>query len=191
MIGNDIIDLKLASVQSNWRRKGFLDKLFSNPEKRFIFDSSDASMAVWRLWSMKESVYKIHVRRSKVRRFNPKQFGCECITETEGIVIGEHNTYKTTTFLNDDFIHTIATECDYNQEIFNGMIINEDQHSLSSNLHKKFLNDLAKRQYLVMNDLQILKNGFQVPELFLNGKKLKLSCSLSHHGSYGAYVSTI
>jgi len=191
MIGNDIVDLKLASVQSDWKRKGFLDKLFSKRERRFIFDSSDPSMAVWRLWSMKESAYKIHVRKTKVRRFNPKQFSCEDITETEGIVIRGHHTYKTTTFLNDDFIHTIATECDYDQEIFNGMIIKQDQHNLASILHKKFLKDLAARQFLALNDLQILKNEFQAPELFLKGIKLNLSCSLSHHGGHGAYVSTI
>ena len=33
MIGNDIIDLKLAKKQSNYRRAGFLDKQFSSSEQ--------------------------------------------------------------------------------------------------------------------------------------------------------------
>jgi hypothetical protein len=140
---------------------------------------------------MKESVYKIHVRRSKVRRFNPRQFACAFKTETEGIVTGEQRTYKTTTLMNGDFIHTIATEFDFDHCIYDGMIIKEHQNDLASFLRKKFLKDLAERQFLVMDDLEILKNRFQVPELFLNGNKLNMSCSLSHHGGYGAYVSTI
>ena len=31
-IGNDIIDLKLAKTQSNWQRKGFLEKQFTQKE---------------------------------------------------------------------------------------------------------------------------------------------------------------
>ena len=190
MIGNDIIDLQLASVQSDWRRKGFLDKLFSITEKSFIYDSSDPSVAVWRLWSMKESVYKIHVRSSKVRSFNPKHFSCTFKTGTEGIVISNERTYKTKTLSNGDFIHTIATGSDVEQGIFDGLIMKEDQKDLSSLLYKKTLEDLAKRQFLGINDLQLLKNELQVPELFLNGNKLQMSCSLSHHGRYGAYACT-
>ena len=33
MIGNDIVDLDLARTQSNWQRKGFLDKIFTKKEK--------------------------------------------------------------------------------------------------------------------------------------------------------------
>ena len=35
MIGNDIVDLDLARKESNWKRKGFLDKIFSLQEQQF------------------------------------------------------------------------------------------------------------------------------------------------------------
>ena len=33
MLGNDVVDLQLAAVQSDWRKKGFLDKVFSAEEQ--------------------------------------------------------------------------------------------------------------------------------------------------------------
>ena len=36
MIGNDIIDLSLAETESNWQRKGFLEKQFTAKEQAII-----------------------------------------------------------------------------------------------------------------------------------------------------------
>lgn len=71
MIGNDIIDLQLASRQSNWRRKGFLEKVFTSSEREIIKASEEKEECVWLLWSMKEAAYKAHQRkRSLPRRLN-------------------------------------------------------------------------------------------------------------------------
>ena len=39
MIGNDIIDLSLAAIQSNWQRAGFLEKQFTKKEREYILNS--------------------------------------------------------------------------------------------------------------------------------------------------------
>ena len=36
MIGNDIVDLALAKKQSNWRRKGYFEKIFTQQEQHLI-----------------------------------------------------------------------------------------------------------------------------------------------------------
>ena len=41
MIGNDVVDLKLAATESNWKRKGYLDKLFSVAEQEYIFNAEN------------------------------------------------------------------------------------------------------------------------------------------------------
>ena len=41
MIGNDIVDLQLAKKQSNWQRKGFLDKQFTVSEQEEIARSKN------------------------------------------------------------------------------------------------------------------------------------------------------
>ncbi len=63
MIGNDVVDLALAKVESNWQRKGYLDKLFTTKEQNLIFCSENPTIMVWILWSRKEAVYKIHANR--------------------------------------------------------------------------------------------------------------------------------
>jgi hypothetical protein len=49
LIGNDVIDLSLAKKESNWQRKGFLKKLFSNDEQQLILEALNSFEMVWRL----------------------------------------------------------------------------------------------------------------------------------------------
>ena len=76
MIGNDIVDLNLAKTQSNWKRKGYLDKIFTENEQNLIFESENPTAKVWNLWSRKEAAYKIYNRSTNIRVFNPKKFDC-------------------------------------------------------------------------------------------------------------------
>ena len=41
MVGNDIVDLKRAALESNWQRKGFLNKVFTPSEKQYIQDAEN------------------------------------------------------------------------------------------------------------------------------------------------------
>ncbi len=41
MIGNDIVDLVQARFQSNWKRKGFVQKIFTQKEQELIFSSKN------------------------------------------------------------------------------------------------------------------------------------------------------
>ena len=48
MVGNDIIDIQLATLQSNWQRPRYLDKLFTTSEQELIRSSDNATRMVWR-----------------------------------------------------------------------------------------------------------------------------------------------
>ena len=39
MVGNDLVDLQIAKSQSNWRRKGFLEKQFTIKEQQLILQN--------------------------------------------------------------------------------------------------------------------------------------------------------
>ena len=84
MIGNDVIDLSLAKTESNWQRKGFLKKLFSNDEQQLILEASNSFEMVWRLWSMKEAAYKIFTQQHNMRFFAPKKFECKLTARLQG-----------------------------------------------------------------------------------------------------------
>ena len=47
MIGNDVVDLALAKIESNWQRKGFLNKIFTENEKILIQKSKNQELMVW------------------------------------------------------------------------------------------------------------------------------------------------
>lgn len=81
MIGNDLVDLKLAAKQSNWQRKGFLDKLFTPIEQGYILNSDNPFETVWLLWSMKESAYKVYLQMHNDRFFAPKKLMCHLISK--------------------------------------------------------------------------------------------------------------
>lgn len=61
MTGNDIVDIKQAAAESNWKRKGFLEKIFTPHEQEYIGQSALPEEMVWKLWSMKESAYNIYI----------------------------------------------------------------------------------------------------------------------------------
>lgn len=71
MIGNDVVDLATAKKESNWKRKGFLAKLFTAFEQELIKNAINQEEMVWTLWSIKESTYKAYQRMHYNRGFYP------------------------------------------------------------------------------------------------------------------------
>ncbi len=189
MIGNDIVDLNLAGIQSNWKRKGFLDKVFTKYEQELISSSEIPFTMVWILWSMKESAYKIYVQQTSKHFFNPKKLQCKLISETEGIVEVNRKEYITKSQINDDFIYTIA--CLKNGKNILSTVFKLDDTSYTTQhkeSYKKLIGIVSKKWKLPVKDIHIKKNEMGVPKLFLNNKKLSTSFSISHHGYYGAYA---
>ncbi|WP_310557486.1 4'-phosphopantetheinyl transferase superfamily protein [Flavobacterium sp.] len=108
MIGNDIIDLKLARKESNWQRKGFLNKIFTENEQILIQNSNNQEVTVWNLWSRKEAAYKIWNRETGIRKYNPIRFECFDFDSEIGEVKFDKIIFYTKTLITKNFIHTIA-----------------------------------------------------------------------------------
>jgi len=159
MIGNDIVDLNLAKIESNWKRKGFLEKIFTEKEQKLIQFSENPEQMVWILWSGKESAYKIHNRATLVRSFIPLQLECELDLSdqfTSGKVSCFGHDYFFKTEVEQDYIYTIAvTNPNHFQNI------------------KEFGNDFKI----------IKKNG--IPYLY----ESKSIISITHHGKFDRRIS--
>lgn len=113
MIGNDVVDLQQALLDSNWMRRGFLNKLFTASEQQYIQLAKRSADMVWLLWSMKEAAYKIHNKHSGIRTFAPSKLSCAITglsaTTCQGQVRVEEECYATiTTIYPGDYIHSIA-----------------------------------------------------------------------------------
>jgi len=108
MIGNDIVDLDLARKESNWRRKGFLEKIFTSHEQQLIHDYLNPELMVWNLWSRKEAAYKIYNRKTGISGYFPWRLQCRYENEFSGTVAIDDFIFYTQTQITDSFIHSIA-----------------------------------------------------------------------------------
>ncbi len=188
MIGNDIVDLSLATEQSNWQRKGFLGKLFSDKEIDLIYDSEKPDLMVWRLWTMKESAYKADFRSAKKRKFNPSKFQCEVLDTAKGNVQYEGRIYKTNSLIKDNFIHTSAWQMGCNLTIIKPLIKTFNTQISSIDLYQSLLIMVASTMAYNEKDLRVIKSSIGIPILYKNARKLETLCSISHHGRYGAFI---
>ena len=108
MIGNDIVDLDLAQKQSNWKRKGFLDKIFSQKEQNLILNDLNPELMLWNLWSRKEASYKIYNRITGIRGYFPCRLRCHYVNENSGTVSIDGFVFYTQTQITNDYIYSIA-----------------------------------------------------------------------------------
>jgi phosphopantetheinyl transferase (holo-ACP synthase) len=182
-IGNDIVDLKLAETESNWRRKGFLEKQFTQNEQDKILNSENSFLKVWLFWSMKEAAYKCYTQSVQKRFFAPQKFECTLISKKEGLVVYEGNTFYTTTSLNTFYIHTVAKVAQEEQTFFSGV-------GSSKTIQVALKTKLAAATGFVSKEIEKRKTSVGAPLFYHQKKLLTKSCSISHHGNYGAFVFT-
>ncbi|MFH6967496.1 4'-phosphopantetheinyl transferase superfamily protein [Flavobacterium sp. FlaQc-28] len=163
MIGNDVIDIQQTRQESNWRRKGFIQKLFTLDEQLLISNATNPEITVWLLWSMKEAAYKIYNRQTKIREYIPQKLVCSITSQnqntTAGIVTCFENIYYTKTILSKDNIHTIAV-------------------CISDNLNN--VTEIERRS--------ILKDTNGIPYLITSQNTVQ-DVSVSHHGRFEKVVT--
>ncbi|MCA0932193.1 4'-phosphopantetheinyl transferase superfamily protein [Lutimonas saemankumensis] len=189
MVGTDIVDLKEARVKSDWRRNGYLEKLFSKNEIQFIESEKDQEMAIWRLWSMKESAYKADFHLTRLRSFNPFKFECEVINSESGLIQIDSRIYHTRSILTKEYVltWTINKKDAWCKPVRTGLY---NWKIVSKLLYSKLKDELAKKLEMDPSDIDILKNE-GVPEVFLRGHKADIFCSVSHHGRFGSFLCTV
>lgn len=164
MLGNDIVDLALAQQASNWKRKGFLDKIFTTREQLLISNAENPAIMVWNLWSRKEAAYKIYNRKTQMRGYFPLQLECFDLYSIDGVLFGKvaikSFVYFTKTEINTEFISTIAVEnpCDFQK-----------------------IKTLENRKNIQKN------NG--IPNYFDQNNSVSKPVSISHHGRFEQIIS--
>lgn len=159
MIGNDVIDLQQSRIESNWKRQGFIEKIFTEEEQRLIKQHHNPEIMVWLLWSMKEAAYKIYNRETQIRAYIPKKLMCTVISldnfQSQGFVICNENKYYTKTQITSENMHTLAVK---NIENLNRII------------------EIEKKD--------IVKNESGIPYLAVSSDNSLKDVSISHHGRF-------
>lgn len=177
MIGNDIVDLRIASMQSNWRRKGWLQKIFTEQEQVRIRDAANADQMVWKLWSMKEATYKAHLRNFNLsRRYNPWDYAC---TDTT-VYIGEHQ-YNTITKYTERYVYTIAYTANTN-------FISKVYTNASVSYKKILLTYIADIMGVKSKSVSLGKSTTGIPIINIHNVATDIPLSLSSHGAFSAFT---
>ena len=192
MIGNDIVDLAQASQDSNWRRKGFLDKVFTPQEQQLIHNATDPDRMVWLLWSMKESTYKLAVRKTKNRTFAPTKIACSITEVTKSTAEGTvfySDRYQTKSIITAHYIVTVAFAAN-SGPTYSQTIVPFDTTSYQAH-HELLLRTIKEHSSALFqtpkHDIRIDKDKLGIPVLAI-GNLVTASISITHHGHYGAYV---
>jgi len=190
MTGNDIVDIKLAAAESNWKRKGFLDKIFTLHEQQYISDAALPHEMVWKLWTMKESAYKIYTRQFGGRFFAPQQFCCTILTETTGLVAYNNTSYQTITVIAKDYIYSIARPAGVKKNnLINSCFYLPELHNYKKQLfiYKKIIASYNSVTGKMKKKINIIKDKNGVP--FINcGNNLQIPVSITHHGHFAAFT---
>ncbi len=184
MIGNDIVDFKIAS-RSRWKETRFRKKIFTLTELNEILTSSQEAVTLWQIWSMKEAAYKAHQRNFYLkRRFNPKELSCTFLSRQNGIVQVEDKKYYTSTNISEDCVHSIATK-EPSAKLL------QQKYRTSVNLNYEVLKQVACAKNLPLGELKIQKDEDKIPFLFYKNRKLPTVFSLSHHGRFSAFIMEV
>jgi phosphopantetheinyl transferase (holo-ACP synthase) len=192
MIGNDIVDLSVASGTTRWNNQRFIEKVFTNNEQELIWESNDPFRTIWTLWSMKESAYKIHLRCHSRRFFAPRRLSCQLLASGQGIVTLGKEKYITSSFINENCIYTIAVE--NHQKIQKRVqskyfFVDEASYSCQhATCYRKMICDLSESFNTPGQYFSIQKDHLGIPFLFLKDIQLPVQLSITHHGLFGAYA---
>lgn len=190
MTGNDIVDMQVAATESNWRRKGFTEKIFSPQEQQYINDAALPDAMVWRLWTMKESAYKIYTRQYGGRFFTPKKFRCILLTETTGLVRFNNIAYQTTTVNAKDHVYTIArTEGAESVDFINSCfpLPKTDLSKQQQFIYKKIIACYHSITGELKKNITVNKDKNGIPFLNCNSN-LQIPVSITHHGHFAAFT---
>lgn len=175
VIGNDLIDLQRAAIESNWNRKGYLEKICTPDEQQLIREAEDPSAMLWLIWSMKESAYKILNRLTATRSYAPLSFACTDLltdqNETTGQVRHPQGNFFTQSQVKGHLIHSVAVlEITHFPEI--------------SVFEMKNIPGYIEHFNQCPDNYSLERNEMGLPEMthLLTGKKHAVS--VSHHGRY-------
>ncbi|MGB7786177.1 MAG: 4'-phosphopantetheinyl transferase superfamily protein [Salinimicrobium sp.] len=190
MIGNDVVDLQLAARQSDWRRNGFLEKVFSAEERLQISAAKDPEKLVWLFWSMKEAAYKAHQRRCNLpRKLNWQDFSCslnkigDCAAS--GVVRIAESEFFTASEIARNYIYTSA-EASELRGVKNGIF-----ETSSAEMKQLFLQEISEVYKLPREQLQLEKNTHGIPFVAYRKMPFFEGFSFSGHGRYCAFSMAV
>ncbi|NJN26141.1 MAG: 4-phosphopantetheinyl transferase family protein [Cyclobacteriaceae bacterium] len=185
MIGNDIVDMKLALKEKPWENSRYLNKVFTHHEQSLIAGTNNKGQMLWRLWSMKESAYKIYLRKTGIPVFSPISIQCQPTCPIYGFVEISGACYRSKTQVTNEYIYTTALSMLVNQRASVSITLSSSSYSMQHRESYGLAKSLFGHIYSCdSEDLKIVKNPLGVPEFVHCGVRQSTCLSITHHGRF-------
>lgn len=192
MVGNDIVDLQWASCNTNWQRRGYLQKICSDCEINSIYDSPEPNKMVWLYWSMKETAYKYINRVLKHRFYNPVKLYCSIEYMSGNNVIGKVQfgdmIILTSSLITADYISTFTRNSTLDSHNVTQLIMPFDQEEPGLAMRKTIFSYLWYQSMQKPSRFSIIKDDYGIPFLFNEQKQMTFPISMSYHGRFCSFA---
>lgn len=190
MTGNDVVDITLAAAESNWQRKGFMEKIFTRREQSCINSSANPARMLWKLWTMKESAYKLYCRLYGGRFFAPQKFSCILLPGNKGQVTYDGFCCQTISRITKNYVYSIARKSSSENDKFINECFRIPQTGFKQ--QQLFICQKIADQYKAILDstaehVFISKDQNGIPFL-TTGNQLQVPVSITHHGRFAAFT---
>ncbi|MBL4577551.1 MAG: 4-phosphopantetheinyl transferase family protein [Flavobacteriales bacterium] len=192
LVGNDIMDLKDAFNLQSFNNPRYLAKVMTPGELSIIREGTSLFYIPQLIWTIKESAYKLMVKRGLRKRFNPVNFevfnisdnckGPKLITSS---VVFDQCVFHACSECTDDYIHTwVGTS-----NRWAGLRRRVLSKQKGSDERSELKHDLANYLKLESSRLSVVKGkDTGIPSIIVDQENPIGDFSMSHDGDYISYV---
>lgn len=203
-VGNDIVDLTSPDTMGKSRDTRFINRVFTQGEKKRILNSANPDTMLWALWAGKEASYKAVSKSHPAVSSVPHAYEvslAEDITglSVSGVVETPGGSIPVKIFKTNDSVHCIATTGTSGsidsviwgvQHIAGGA--RSPQHSVSSAVREAAKKHLSSYFNLNSAEIEIRRPrgacGLGAPIVYVKDCRATVDISLSHEGEFVAYA---
>jgi hypothetical protein len=206
-VGNDIVDLREPLNLGKSRDGRFLARVFTVEEQGRIAAAASPDALLWAFWAAKEAAYKCVGRDDSAVASIPRLYPVVIDDETAGgspeaaepagiLYAGRVATPRGDIVLRiavtDQYVHAAAAAAEASlARIVHrvGRMDGTDQAGEApAFIRGLVIREIARRLDCPVGELAVSPTGSGVPRVFLRGRPLGISISLSHDGRYAAFA---
>lgn len=200
-VGNDIVCLTSAYNIRSFSNEKYIAKILNQKELNYCIHSDYKLIIPPLLWSCKESIYKILLKKGLKNVFLPKKIKIDIdkmemvkknnsfTAENQGFF--ENNTFYCHSVIEQKFIHTFSC---VNKESLNNCVVsalewqNLTAENQSETTYNFLLRKISEHFSLDISFLKIIKDNNGLPSLYFNNILLNIPFSVSHDDNFISFA---
>lgn len=176
-IGNDLIDLVETRMQAHHPR--FARRILSDLEWNRFHELQCCEVFLWKAWSAKEAVYKLIKQQQPQFKFSPKTIELD---DQLNIASFSSVSFKVDFILSDDLIYCYTVPL--NNDVYHYLEQLPENIPQSVSIRSFAINKISEIFDWNKKLIEIRKDEFNIPKVFLDAKKTSLGISFTHHGRF-------